>query len=232
MNKINDYSALSSREIDKAVHTRVLEQSTVKLAAASADGGKSYAMIENPNAGFLDIGGPRRKDVDQFCREHPQHQLVDYEHCPQYSQNLSVCWIAVMRMATLESEGKLGAYWHNQWSDLTHCRATRDKDARMALRTPDETHIRHAKEEHVARFLCERMLEALDHGNPSMAEFFDNLKELAKGVDWEQFDKQEREHEIEELKASIKQAQERLAELEATEKANTSTREPEYLERS
>ncbi len=48
MNKPGDYHKLSSREIDAAVHRRVLGQETRKLAAASADGGKSFACVENP----------------------------------------------------------------------------------------------------------------------------------------------------------------------------------------
>jgi hypothetical protein len=217
MNKIGDYSKLTSRELDAAVHTRVIGQPMRRLACASADGGKSFACEEHPQA---DIFGyyTQRKHVEQFCREHPEYKLIDVEHCPQYSQSLTVCWRAVMAMAALEHEGKLGAYWHNQWSQLTHCSAPRDKDAKIALSTPDSTHIRHAKEEHVARFLCERMLEALDVGNPSMSELLDSFKEIGKRVDWEQFDRQEREDEIAELKASIEQAQKRLAELEAVPK--------------
>jgi hypothetical protein len=224
MNKIGDYSKLSSRELDKAVHTRVIGQPTLKLAAATADGGKSYACVESVNAGLFN-SGIQRKHVELFCCEHAGYSLVDYEYCPQYSQSLTVCWCAVMAMATLESEGKLGAYWHNQWSGLTPCRATRDKDAKIALCTPDSTHIRHAKEEHVARYLCERMLEALDVGNPSMSEVLDSFKELGKGVDWERFDKEEREDEIAELKANIEGAQKRLAELEA--ESRTSNPEPQ-----
>lgn len=214
MNKPGDYHKLSSREIDAAVHRRVLGQETRKLAAASADGGKSFACVENPNADLFH-SGIQRKHVETFCKEHPEYKLIEHEHCPRYSQSLSICWLAVMAMATLENEGKLGAFWHNQWSQLTHCRAHRKDGEHIALSTPDSTHIRHAKEEHVCRFLCERMLEALDIGNPSMAEILDDFKELGKGVDWEEFDKQEREDEIAELKASIAQAQKRLAELEA-----------------
>lgn len=217
MNKPGDYRKLNSRELDAAVHRRVFGEEPQKLAAASADGGKSFACVEHPLADLFSQN-TQRKHVEQFCREHPEYKLVDYEHCPHYSQSLSTCWLAVMAMSRLESEGKLGAFWHNQWSQLTHCRAQRKDGEHIALSTPDSTHIRHAKEEHVCRFLCERMLEALDVGNPSMSEVLDSFKELGKGVDWEAFDKQEREDEIASLKASIKQAQDRLAELEAAPK--------------
>ena len=98
-------SELTDRELDAAV-AKARGDTVPRVAIATGDGGASAALVES-SPPFYGEFRVTRKDVEEFCQNHPSYEVGEWSRVKRYSTDISVAWELVEEMA---QTGGIGVY--------------------------------------------------------------------------------------------------------------------------